>query len=87
MKEKILEILRTRISAYQMVNDDDPIEITGIEASAEDITKLSFDFIHWCIINTYYEYRKIRYGVLDAEKTFYTLEELFTYWHTNIYKK
>ena len=40
MKEKIIEILDISISAIQLVNDDDPIELYGFDSAADAIMKL-----------------------------------------------
>jgi len=40
LKEKIIKILRERISAYQICNDDDPIEISGIGLASDDLVEL-----------------------------------------------
>ena len=41
MKEHIIHILQTDISAIQLCNDDDPIEIVGINTAADEIIKIA----------------------------------------------
>jgi hypothetical protein len=78
MKEKILEIM-------SMPND----LVYGImtdEQKASDITAMVMEFAEWCIKEVGINWEN-EIVVLDADKDFNTVEELFNYWLTNIYKK
>lgn len=82
MKDVILEILLDKVKAT--AHDFYPTSIEGLPQSAREIAELMTAFIEWIRRNA------------DGEGTdewfigddkLYTLEELFTFWHTEIYKK
>jgi hypothetical protein len=89
MKEKILEILKNRMFTYQLVEDSDPIILSGTEASAEEITAMVMEFVEWkCFDDDDFEpYDRKGVYINIATKTLYDTEHLFNYWLTNIYKK
>lgn len=87
MKE-ILGILKKNIDTYQMVNDDDPIMITGTEKSASEIEALikenyyPKEFVKWLgTENTLNE--KLNDWICER----ITSDELYDYWLTNIKDK
>ena len=50
MKEKIIEILKDNIMTYQLIDDSDPIQITGFELATDKILALiEYDKIHQTI--------------------------------------
>jgi hypothetical protein len=84
MKEKILEILK----------DNPFVDWTDDDKAAEDITAMVFEFVEWLIREAYskqgldeYEKGDKLFWYNAEEDKDYTLEEIFNYWLTNIYKK
>jgi hypothetical protein len=84
MKEKILEILRETINTYQMCNDDDPIQITGIHDATDQIVAYVEQhyypkvFVEWT--NQYSD----EDGLIT--NCTMTIKESYQYWLTQIKK-
>ena len=91
MKDAILEILLDKVKAT--AHDFYPTGIEGLPQSAREIAELVTAFIKWLI-----DEQEIFLGdlseryitkdniVVDGKKSL-TLDELFTYWKANVYKK
>jgi hypothetical protein len=94
MKDKILEILIDKIKATP--HDFYPTGIEGLPQSAREIADMVQKFVEWLMMvitqeffpqiadggNTeYFDY----YGKIKQKDDLVTLDELFTYWHKNIY--
>ena len=92
MKDAILEILLNKVKAT--AHDFYPTGIEGLPQSAREIAELMTEFIEWIGLEYGFHSLAIReidmkwlYPLdLDEDKE-YTTNELFTYWHDNVYKK
>jgi hypothetical protein len=89
MNERILEILKEHIDTYQLVNDSDPIQITGLYDASAAITSHVMEFIEWIGLNTMTDRisrHKIKYMTsdMDSPAVWLTLSELYEYWLKNV---
>ena len=73
MEEEILKMIKTHF--YNV--DGTP------EKSTKEITQHFSSFVEWCIINTFFEAFEQRYGILDTDLYFDSIEGLYTFWKTN----
>lgn len=91
MKDKILEILKKDIDTYQMVNDDDPIMITGTEKAASEIEALikenyvKKEFVEWMVFSNECNLSLEMQNYSESEMEM--IERLCEYWLTQIKDK
>ena len=88
MYEKILEIIKRKISHIQLVDDSDPIIIIGEEYSAKEISEMFEAYHKWIYKGCPFMIGEGATGKVIAwdtkTDTQYNLDELFTYWFDNV---
>ena len=83
MKEKILEIIDSKCETGGYVYD----------VAADEITAMVLEFVEWTLANCtqwIVDMSETRYEIISDglySNADYSLEEVFNYWLTNIYKK
>ena len=93
MKDAILEILLDKVKAT--AHDFYPTGIEGLPQSARDIAELMAAFIKWLSYENHpfvpwwdvIDGKRIDYFTDEINPKKWSIDELFTYWYDNVYKK
>lgn len=83
MEEEILDLLNDHIKL-----DGSYINYESKEIAAKETTKHVMKFAEWCTNNTVRLYnRDEKYLILETDIQVKTIEDLYQYWHDNVFNK